>query len=351
MSGPFVQSTSTGSSAIPGIAGPFGGPDPSIPISQLPQVPGPLFGGENVPIVQNGITYRTTAYALSAIAAAASVAQPFVTEQLTVLATNRLSNLSYTPTTMITLFMNGMAFFAAGTSPDFSWLGTTITWLNSSYTLVPGTQVIAQYTYGVSGAYPGAGDAPNDGTLYGRKSASWAHLTHNDITDWAASMPAPYVLPTASTTVLGGVKVDGTTVTISGGVISAAASSAPITYAQLPAEVQQVPISFPFQGKPATGAVVNVPMAFAMTVPAALAGTVVYDTTQATASAVFTVNKISGGSTTALGTVTITAASQTSATLAGSGGSLAVGDVLQIVAPTQDATLADVGITVLAMRV
>jgi hypothetical protein len=40
----------------------------------------------------------------------------------------------------------------------------------------------------------------------------------------AAAIPAAYVLPTASTTVLGGVKVDGTTVTISGGVISASAS-------------------------------------------------------------------------------------------------------------------------------
>jgi hypothetical protein len=45
-------------------------------------------------------------------------------------------------------------------------------------------------------------------------------LTHNDITDWAANMPAAYVLPTATTTTLGGVKVDGTTIAISGGVIS-----------------------------------------------------------------------------------------------------------------------------------
>jgi hypothetical protein len=38
----------------------------------------------------------------------------------------------------------------------------------------------------------GLTDAPNDGTAYSRKSAAWAHLTHTDITDWAATLANYY---------------------------------------------------------------------------------------------------------------------------------------------------------------
>ncbi len=122
-------------------------------------------------------------------------------------------------------------------------------------------------------------------------------------------------------------------------------------FSQLPASVQQLPLGFVMAGKPTTGQVFNFPMAMAVTIPASLTGTKVYDTTLATSSAIFTVNKIVSGNTiTSIGTVTITTTNHFSCTLAGAGGSLAAGDVLQIVCPTQDATLSDIGITILAAR-
>ena len=125
--------------------------------------------------------------------------------------------------------------------------------------------------------------------------------------------------------------------------------SGAVGYPNLPAAVQQSPVTFPFAGKPAAAARVNVPIAMAVTIAANLVGTVAYATTATTAAATFTINKISGGSTTALGTVVVNPTG--APTLAGAGGSLAVGDTLQCVSPgTQDSTLADVGLTIMTMR-
>jgi hypothetical protein len=112
-----------------------------------------------------------------------------------------------------------------------------------------------------------------------------------------------------------------------------------------------VPICFPWSGKPAAASQVNSPMAVPMAIAPGLAGTTVFANSLAGAGAIFTVNKISGGTVTQLGTVTITPVSHTSCTLAGSGGTLAAGDDLQVIAPAlQDANLADVGVTILMTR-
>jgi hypothetical protein len=71
-----------------------------------------------------------------------------------------------------------------------------------------------------------AGDAVvRSGEIYIAKSAITAGAFNasqwNQIA-WLSDIPALYVLPTASTSVLGGVKIDGTTITISSGVISSA---------------------------------------------------------------------------------------------------------------------------------
>ena len=77
----------------------------------------------------------------------------------------------------------------------------------TNYTPTSGLSAVA-----TSGSYNDLEDKPTIITSY------------NDLTD-KPSIPSTYVLPTASTTTLGGVKIDGTTITISGGVISAPAAS------------------------------------------------------------------------------------------------------------------------------
>jgi hypothetical protein len=127
--------------------------------------------------------------------------------------------------------------------------------------------------------------------------------------------------------------------------------SVPVGYPQLPVELQQLPVTFPFGGKPIAGTVVNVPLGFSLIVPPGLVGTVSYAAVAPTADAVFMLNRLdASGALTNLGSIVLTASGDD--ILVGNGGTLAVGEVLQLATPaTQDPTLSDVGITVITERV
>jgi len=124
----------------------------------------------------------------------------------------------------------------------------------------------------------------------------------------------------------------------------------PIGYSQLPGELRQLPIAFPFSGRPAAGSQVNVPMGFRLTVPDGLAGTVSFAMSPPDAPAVFEVNRITEAGAIPLGTVTVMPGSHANCILAGPGGLIEAGEVLQFIAPEQDVLLSDVGITVLCNR-
>jgi hypothetical protein len=128
-------------------------------------------------------------------------------------------------------------------------------------------------------------------------------------------------------------------------------ASIPITYSQLPPGLQQVPIAFPFDGRPTPGMDVSVPMTFPLTAPPGLAGTVTYARVPPTTDRIFTLRAITlAGATTLIGTVTFAAGG--GVVLAGSGARLAAGDTLQMTAPIgqDDPTFLDVGITLLMNR-
>ena len=110
------------------------------------------------------------------------------------------------------------------------------------------------------------------------------------------------------------------------------------------------PMQFFWVGKPASGAYFIAVAPFALTVPAGLLGTKVYDGTLATGSALFGFRRVTVGNViSTIGDVTITPTDHFSATLpANAQINLLAGDAIIANAPAVvDATLADIAITLL----
>jgi hypothetical protein len=115
-----------------------------IPISQLP-LAGPLFGDEQVAVVQYGITCRAMAGTFGGLSIALYSA--IRNELLPIVTRNTIPQLIATPDgQMMFLFVNGRAF--AEVSGAFTVFQRTINWTSSLFSINPGDEVVACYSYG-----------------------------------------------------------------------------------------------------------------------------------------------------------------------------------------------------------
>lgn len=172
-------------------------------------------------------------------------------------------------------------------------------------------------------------------------------LTAGDITGAGGALlssPAFTGVPTAPTAVSTN---NSTQVATTAFVQAAIAAAIPA----LPSTISKVQLTACFQGKPAAGSIVVIPITFSLTIPINMAGSGAVQTTLATASAAFTVYNglVSAG--VVVGTISFSPGGSVAFSGPASALTLAAGSFLTIQAPaTQDATLADVGISIAATR-
>lgn len=177
----------------------------------------------------NPTGYQTAAQVTSTIAANApgfltGITSGQVTAALTFTPYNAANPTGYQTAAQVASAITAGAYtLPAGTSTVLGGVkpdGTTIT--NSAGAI--------SVTYGTAAGTAAQG---NDSRITGAYAASNPSGYQTAAQVSSAITAAAYSLPTASTSVLGGVKVDGTTVTISGGVLSATAYSLPTATASV----------------------------------------------------------------------------------------------------------------------
>ena len=104
-------------------------------------------------------------------------------------------------------------------------------------------------------------------------------------------------------------------------------------------------------GVPAASAIIRIAVPRAVTLPAGLPNAVCIGKTAATGSTTVTLNKVSGGTTTAIGSLVWSASGTVCAVTFSSAVGLAAGDIVEEAFPASaDATLADIAITLPAVR-
>jgi hypothetical protein len=116
------------------------------------------FGGYTINLANNSVVFlhplgqgeivTFDVYALLGDRTVVALESAIRMDVLQITTQNVFPSLGYVPDgAMIILFVNRTAFFAAALPPDFIMSGATILWQNAHYSVPPGAQVTAVYTY------------------------------------------------------------------------------------------------------------------------------------------------------------------------------------------------------------
>jgi len=196
--------------------------------------------------------------------------------------------------------------------------------------------------HGIGTVTPASALDVNGGVKIGADSASCSASKEGTIRYVAASDAWEFCNGSAWTTLGGG-----------GGLPSGASQYQMIRYGASAAQWEDSPydVAMWWPGKPTGSSKVRIIMPRAATLPQNLTNSACKAGTAATASTTVTLNKISGGTTTGMGTAAWAAAGTSCSFTFSAAVNLAAGDMVEFLFPSSaDATLADIAITLAGVR-